>query len=770
MRAAVVGRLSAARVSRVAGARASSSVAAGRPASYLDVGGAGDSSAGGARPMQVLGRTSLGMPPGKSRQSLLRSESVSSGWLAGREHRKRVEQAEEAEAALARRLLLRGHVERWLGRMRLPSDPVMLRALARGDGWVCLDSLCTQPKLRLLKATPAEVAAALESSRVVEVKRRAHADPSLSVGRALGVGPSQDASKQPFEHPGVAQTRSGQGVASPSADVGGSLFVRPHSVTLPLLLKHLREDRVQRRGDLKDRVCPASPDALPRYGSDARVRVSRTVQEMDQAVRAVLMELLAEGAAVAGVGAAEAGAAGAGARVGAAKARAGAVPAATAETGARAAAGAVPPPGGLALGMCIDWPDRSSHLPSTIRLATPTQVQILRFGWKGSFMEAHPAGGGRARTVGGAGALGHASAAPKQAYPVSVGYGGGLGEARGRMGEARGGMGGSGRLGVGRGSGYEAGMPGYESGMLALAGGSRGREARDGGVDGGASLVRKQNSSACSVDRAAHPSSAPPLSDLPPSSSADLPPSLVHLLSRADIVKVGFGVEQALRRLGGDVAAEHEERGRATGEAVGGGKVAGRRAAWAPRSVVDIGELARRGVLLNLEGQPNVPNQEGQRHALNLERKPHVPNREGQPNAPNLDRQFHAAKPGRRQDGSQGRGPASLWQLTERYLGCAAPDDAPSQWQEQRAPGLGGDAAGWGGDTGGEDGSRLGEVDASALQDKLKALHYTGKQVRQAPPTRPAPPPFRFPHPLPDLSVFWLLCALAAPRRAPFMP
>jgi len=117
-----------------------------------------------------LNSTSPGMPPGKSRQSILRSEAVTTGWLAGREQRKQLEAVQLADYALTRTLLLRGHVERWMGKLRLPADPVILRALARGGGWVRLEALCTQPKMRLLKATPEEVAAALRGSRVVELR------------------------------------------------------------------------------------------------------------------------------------------------------------------------------------------------------------------------------------------------------------------------------------------------------------------------------------------------------------------------------------------------------------------------------------------------------------------------------------------------------------------------------------------------------------------------------------------------------------------------
>ena len=65
---------------------------------------------------------------------------------------------EETEADRTRRLLVRGHIERWFGKGNLLSDPSLLRELVSGDGWARVEPLCTIAKMRLIRAKVSLVA------------------------------------------------------------------------------------------------------------------------------------------------------------------------------------------------------------------------------------------------------------------------------------------------------------------------------------------------------------------------------------------------------------------------------------------------------------------------------------------------------------------------------------------------------------------------------------------------------------------------------------
>ena len=75
-------------------------------------------------------------------------------------------------ASAVQRTLARRWTEAWFGKRNLLNDAELLRALARGNGWVRIEALCTQPKMLLLQAQPRHIADALEGSRVVETSRR----------------------------------------------------------------------------------------------------------------------------------------------------------------------------------------------------------------------------------------------------------------------------------------------------------------------------------------------------------------------------------------------------------------------------------------------------------------------------------------------------------------------------------------------------------------------------------------------------------------------
>ena len=175
-----------------------------------------------------------------------------SSWQVGSQARAQLAAANEREASGSRRALLRGHAERWLGRRLLPRDPTLLRAIARGAGWVRLEALCTLPKMRLLKATPGEVAAALRGSRVVELTP-ARPPPQLqlhslrdSVGGSgslcISSGTVADSSGGD-----AGSDRAGGGTQQVRASVAemnrGAIdwHARPAGVSLRQLLAYLRE-------------------------------------------------------------------------------------------------------------------------------------------------------------------------------------------------------------------------------------------------------------------------------------------------------------------------------------------------------------------------------------------------------------------------------------------------------------------------------------------------------------------------------------------------
>ena len=272
----------------------------------------------GERPLlDALSDSSLAMAADRAEQELLRPQSAAGGWMEAREARRRAARIEQAEAPETRRLLLRGHVERWLGKMRLPSDPVMLRALSHGGGWISLEALCTQPKLRLLRASPEEVAEALDGSRVVEVERRLVPQSHRSHRRSATATRS------------VTTDRKGTDDSVTSSKE--AVFVRPFGVTLEGMLSFLARDRREKRRELGSRICPITAGALPRYNPQATVIVSRTPDAIKAAVRRVCEAVDGEAAA----------------------------------------------PGGRAVGLVVYWPD-GRQWPSMISMGTPGSVEVIR--------------------------------------------------------------------------------------------------------------------------------------------------------------------------------------------------------------------------------------------------------------------------------------------------------------------------------------------------------------------------------------------------------
>jgi len=83
--------------------------------------------------------------------------------------RARQQAQKAAELKRTSQLLARSHVERWFGKRGLLVDPTLLRALVKGDGWVKLESICTIPKILLLRFRVPDLVESLQGSGIVEL-------------------------------------------------------------------------------------------------------------------------------------------------------------------------------------------------------------------------------------------------------------------------------------------------------------------------------------------------------------------------------------------------------------------------------------------------------------------------------------------------------------------------------------------------------------------------------------------------------------------------